>query len=246
MGVRSYIPQLGRFLQDDPIPGGSANAYAYTYGDPVNTFDLTGAYTAEASSWAGEGARQIKDQERLAREQAAREEAERKAAEAAAEAALYAAFEEEGPEEEWTEEEEGEEGGLEGAAFGPGPGAGGHVAHLVEAVLYGPLGEESSGQVSPAVSNLATLCHRELQSTGVGKPHGVCSQLVDLCHGKFGGCGRFVKEGKPVRSSRRSSSACARIHDCPFPEPSNWAPVKYATRKIVQAGKVIIEIFVLE
>ena len=32
-------PQLGRFLQPDPIPGGSANAYSYTFGDPVNTND---------------------------------------------------------------------------------------------------------------------------------------------------------------------------------------------------------------
>ena len=42
MGARSYVPQLGRFLQPDPRPGGSANAYAYTFGDPVNTFDPTG------------------------------------------------------------------------------------------------------------------------------------------------------------------------------------------------------------
>ncbi len=44
-GVRSYIPQIGRFLQTDPVPGGSANAYAYTYGDPVNTSDPSGEYT---------------------------------------------------------------------------------------------------------------------------------------------------------------------------------------------------------
>jgi RHS repeat-associated protein len=30
------VPQLGRFLQPDLVPGGSANAYAYTYGNPVN------------------------------------------------------------------------------------------------------------------------------------------------------------------------------------------------------------------
>ncbi len=42
MGERSYVPQLGRFLQTDPIPGGSANAYAYTNADPINTTDPTG------------------------------------------------------------------------------------------------------------------------------------------------------------------------------------------------------------
>jgi RHS repeat-associated protein len=46
MGARSYVPQLGRFLQSDPRPGGSANSYVYTYGDPVNSNDLTGEYTA--------------------------------------------------------------------------------------------------------------------------------------------------------------------------------------------------------
>jgi RHS repeat-associated protein len=42
MGARSYIPQLGRFLTPDPIPGGSANAYDYADQDPVNMFDLGG------------------------------------------------------------------------------------------------------------------------------------------------------------------------------------------------------------
>jgi RHS repeat-associated protein len=42
MGVRSYVPALGRFLSPDPIRGGSANAYDYANQDPVNNFDLTG------------------------------------------------------------------------------------------------------------------------------------------------------------------------------------------------------------
>ncbi|MGW3131073.1 DNRLRE domain-containing protein [Streptomyces sp. NPDC001123] len=42
MGVRLYDPTTGRFLSIDPIPGGSANAYDYCGGDPLNCFDLNG------------------------------------------------------------------------------------------------------------------------------------------------------------------------------------------------------------
>jgi RHS repeat-associated protein len=132
MGARSYIPQLGRFLQPDPIPGGSANAYAYTFGDPVNSSDPSGALTYGFSSWLEAGNNQ-QAQEVVAREAARealeREEAERRAAEAraaAAEAGSPIAGEgEEGEEwqEGWEEEWElGPEGESEDAAFGPSPG----------------------------------------------------------------------------------------------------------------------------
>ena len=42
MGARSYVPAIGRFLSPDPILGGSANAYEYANGDPVNNVDLAG------------------------------------------------------------------------------------------------------------------------------------------------------------------------------------------------------------
>jgi RHS repeat-associated protein len=45
MGARTYVPQLGRFLQTDPQPGGSIDPYAYTDDDPVNQADPTGGNT---------------------------------------------------------------------------------------------------------------------------------------------------------------------------------------------------------
>jgi RHS repeat-associated protein len=44
MGVRAFLPSVGRFLQVDPIDGGSANAYDYCNQDPVNCADLSGEY----------------------------------------------------------------------------------------------------------------------------------------------------------------------------------------------------------
>jgi RHS repeat-associated protein len=115
MGARSYIPQLGRFLQPDPIPGGSANAYSYTFGDPVNSSDPSGEYTFVAGyvnefdqEWA-EGA-EGREAVRVAERRAAEEAAARAAAEYAAQQAAWAAEAAAGPQyweewEEWWEEE---------------------------------------------------------------------------------------------------------------------------------------------
>ena len=42
MGVRSYVPAMGRFTSVDPVVGGSASAYDYAGADPVNNLDLDG------------------------------------------------------------------------------------------------------------------------------------------------------------------------------------------------------------
>jgi RHS repeat-associated protein len=42
MGVRSYVPTMGRFTTVDPVFGGSANSYDYANQDPLNAFDLDG------------------------------------------------------------------------------------------------------------------------------------------------------------------------------------------------------------
>ncbi len=104
MGVRAYVPEIGRFEQTDPISGGSANPYAYTNGNPVDETDLSGEYVENNYVAAFNGEENIRAIEReLAREQAAQEEAERKAeeaAEAAEEAMEGAESDEEGEEEE--------------------------------------------------------------------------------------------------------------------------------------------------
>jgi RHS repeat-associated protein len=94
MGARSYVPQIGRFLQTDPVPGGSASAYAYVFGDPVDVSDPSGAYTATVQQFAIESAEQRSTEYfeylalKAAEEAAARAEAERAGQEATA--ALFA------------------------------------------------------------------------------------------------------------------------------------------------------------
>jgi RHS repeat-associated protein len=48
MGQRVYVPQLGRFLQTDPVAGGSANDYDYVNQDPVNQIDPMGTISLKS------------------------------------------------------------------------------------------------------------------------------------------------------------------------------------------------------
>jgi RHS repeat-associated protein len=47
MGARVYNPVTGRFLQVDPVYGGSLNPYEYGNADPINMLDLSGQAAAD-------------------------------------------------------------------------------------------------------------------------------------------------------------------------------------------------------
>jgi RHS repeat-associated protein len=210
MGARSYVPQLGRFLQPDPIPGGSANAYAYTFGDPINASDPSGT-SSLPPIWAIELGQQYADEavaaaaaRKAAEEAAAREVAEAAAALAAAEAAAaggpsYAGMaewgEEEWGEEEWGEEEEGEYEYISNHQAGEN---GKEEAHVEPAVLIQPLnGEEAdNGEHATTFGSQVPLCQADRQEPcahlarggeGTHKKHNYHHEVVPSGNACIGG-----------------------------------------------------------
>jgi RHS repeat-associated protein len=167
MGARTYVPQLGRFLQPDPVPGGSANAYSYTFGDPLTTSDPSGAMTEYTIG--GPGAALVEYEAQKSAEAAAEQAAENVRARQEAEflARLAAASQqfaygpgEEGGEEEWEEgEEEGEEeGGYVGYHHGAKQGH--EEARLETGVLYQPLEQPTNGEGASENSPTMPFCQR--------------------------------------------------------------------------------------
>ncbi len=134
MGARSYVPELGRFLQPDPVEGGSANEYSYTYGDPVNTSDPSGEFTVATPSWVHGF---LDEQAELATEAAIQRAAEERVAQEEAEAAAVAAAEE-----AWLESFLASEMDVYGGGSGSSRGSGGHGDRHVMVALASVLNQD--------------------------------------------------------------------------------------------------------
>lgn len=191
MGARSYVPQLGRFLQPDPRPGGSANAYSYTFGDPVNSSDPSGE-SSLGPAWA------VSAEEQRAGETAAPWLAEQAAIHAAEESeaqflagltaqnARYEAEQAAGPqywgEEEWWEEYEEEE--YEYASYHQGEKSVNQEGHIELAVLVQPLNGEEAGGSKGANTIGSTVPFCKVGSEGpCARAVAYCSRETGLCHG---------------------------------------------------------------
>lgn len=224
MGVRTYIPQLGRFLQPDPDPNGSPNAYTYTFGDPLNETDSTGEYAEYTIG--GPSAALIAYATQSSNEAAAQQAAENAAARAAAErarreweAAFYGASglggEEEGGEEEWEWEEEG---GYEYVSDHQGSGGAKEEAHIEPAVLYQPLGEGpltggDGGESSEAGSR---------SFVGFGSAPPVCKAGSEgPCTREVSGAGNCTgPHGHPTNCSEKHSKGSYHHYHYPSGGPS--------------------------
>ena len=197
MGVRSYVPSLGRFLQPDPVPGGSANAYTYVFGDPLDQTDPSGEWTF-MPTWLRESDDEWDTREaavEAARLAAERAEAERLQRQAEEIQAYYASIaNDEGEEwEEWEEWEEGEE--YEYASYPHGAKPEDQEGRLGSGVLVQSLGEAATSMGGGG--SVVSLC-----KAGVEGP---CASQAAECndHGKCHG-------GASGHHGRRSSPHVGR------------------------------------
>ena len=195
MGSRSYIPQLGRFLQPDPSPGGSADSYAYTQGNPINETDLSGAWSLNQTSGGlssvgtGKGVNLENGEGQAAG--AITPLPVNKEIEAAAQAnppwdQFTAGTEEYEEYEEWWEEE-GEE--WEYASYKQGGESTSKEARIEPALLVQLLGPTEVGEGATTTSSAATLCK-------VGS-QGPCTRDVYGIGGHGGGKKRVQKLKHP-------------------------------------------------
>jgi hypothetical protein len=124
-----------------------------------------------------------------------------------------------------------EEGEYEYAAYNKGSGE--EEPRIEPAVLYQPLDEGAS-----------SLSAGGLQEGLAGG--GVRRNVNHICH-EFPGCGGNGSiQSRVIRSRPAGPPACAQQHDCPFPEPSNMVPARWVAKKVVQAGRVIVEWVLIE
>jgi RHS repeat-associated protein len=231
MGARSYVPQLGRYLQPDPRPGGSANAYTYTFGDPVNTSDPSGEYAGENFTWLQEsGAEKAKIEAaeyQAAVEAAARAAAElaaREAAAAAAAAGPQYAGEEQWGEEEW--EEWWEEEGGEDIAYHHGGESGSEGAQVEPAVLYQPIPVKEYA-LKGTRYELAELC---VHSPDAASKARACARYASL----FGEALNAIKKGwKAVKSA--AHAAWRFVGE----ETVSWSEFEGRVKRVFETGKEI-------
>lgn len=226
MGIRTYVPEIGRFLQPDPITAGSTNAYGYTHGDPLTSSDPSGAYdniaSAALQAIANEQGREVaarrrvevRREEQAAAEQLAAELAAQAAAQAAANAAAAA-----GPQyaEEWEEWEEEEGGWYEWAAYEHGSNTETVEGRLQSATLIQPLvaevsrdegatgGERTSVSAGPPRSAFGTHSHYYHVAKSGFHPPSTWEQFMCAIAPDFRQIVNQSDLGKAIADERRSS-----------------------------------------
>jgi RHS repeat-associated protein len=252
MGARSYVPQIGRFLQPDPISGGSANAYTYTFGDPVNASDPSGESSIQelvagfAASVAAE--HRANEEAELAVRRAAEEAAARETAEYAAQKASWAATwaagsQYGGGEEEWFEEEwYEEEGEYEYASYHHGAGPEGEEGHVVSAVLVQPLGGEETegdqGSSTTANGSAVPLCK--------AGEKGACAKDVYVCNSGgqcHGGSARYQGSQGSSSSDGRGGIWAGTVGHPPAGQVKEWQSERSGWKNTINEAKNAYSIY---